>query len=339
MWQNLGIQIKMDIDFLTILGYNKNVQSLKVFLIVEDQKLQDFITLSLIEEGHNVKTYISSDEALKELGEKNPDIVIVDFSSPHIDGIKLSQRIRENFLFRYLPLILLIPKEEPPSSRIKAIEAGVDDFIDKPFTPIELLIRLKVTIGRISHYQDIHPLTKLPGFSALIRDINYRIEKKEIFGAAYVDLYKFQKFNEHYGFKRGDRVLLFTATVIKKVLDELGRPQDFLSHFGGDDFFFVSSAEGMEDICKIIIETFSRNIPSFYNEEDRKQGFITLKDRGGRLKEFPLLRIHIGIVTNEYYSFNSCAQVLQIATELKNYAKKFEKSMYVKERRKNYPFY
>jgi hypothetical protein len=53
----------------------------------------------------------------------------------------------------------------------------------------------------------------------------------------------------------------------------------------------------------------------------------------------PLLRIHIGAVTNEFYPFISSAQVLQIAVELKNYAKKFERSMYVKERRKTYPFY
>jgi len=311
---------------------------LKILLIAEDQKLQDFIAPILIEEGHKVKTYTSSDEALKELNSENPDMAIVDFSSPHIDGVDFSQKIRKSFLFRYLPILLLIPKEDN-FSKAKAIEAGVDDFIDKPFTSTELLLRLKVTIKRLFHYQDMHPLTKLPGFSTLIKEINYRIEKKEIFGAAYADLYKFQKFNSRYGFERGDKVLLFTANIIKKSIEGLGGAQDFLSHLGEDDFFLISSTESIEDICENIIENFSENIALFYDEEDRKRGSIILKDRGGRLKEFPLLRIHIGIVTNEYYPFISCAQVLQVATELKNYAKKFEKSMCVKERRKSYPFY
>lgn len=310
----------------------------KIIVIIEDVQFQDFVASALAKEEFTVKTCFSSEEALKNLYKENPDLVIIDYLSPHVNGLEFCAKIRKKFLFRYLPLILLIPKDEP-SIKAKSIEKGVDEFIEKPFTSSELILRTKVVLQRIHHYQDIHPLTKLPGFSSLIKEMNLRINKKEIFAVAYADLGNFRKFNEHYGFERGDEILLFVSNIIKEALQELGSEFDFLSHVGSDDFIFISSTEGIEDICKQIIDTFSENILTFYDEEDRKQGFILVKDRRGRLIKYPFLRIHIGIVTNQFYPFISSAQVLQIATELKDYAKKFEKSMYVKERRKSYPFY
>jgi len=310
----------------------------KIIVITEGPSSQDFITSILTKEGFKTKTYLSSEEALKNLYKENPDLVIIDYLSPHVNGLEFCIKIRKNFLFRYLPLIILIPKDNP-SIKEESIQKGIDEFIEKPFSSSELLLRTKVVLQRISHYQDIHPLTKLPGFSSLIKEINSLINKKEIFAVAYADLDKFRKFNDHYGFERGDEILLFVSNIIKEALYELGSEIDFSSHAGSDDFIFISSAESIEDICKQIVDTFSENILTFYDEEDKKQGFILVKDRRGRLIKHPFLRIHIGVVTNQFYPFISSAQVLQIATELKDYAKKFEKSIYVKERRKSYPFY
>jgi len=310
----------------------------KAMVITEESSSQELIASILAKESFEIKKYFSSEEALKNLYKENPDIVIIDYLSSHVNGLEFCVKIRKKFLFRYLPLIILIPKDNP-SIKEEAIQKGVDDFIEKPFSSQDLLFRVKIVLQRIHYYQDIHPLTKLPGFSSLIKEIDSLIDKKEIFGVAYADLDKFRKFNDYYGFEKGNEILLFVSNIIKEALYELGSEIDFLSHAGSDDFIFISSAESIEDICRQIIDTFSENISIFYDEKDKKQGFILVKDRKGRLMKYPFLRIHIGIVTNQFYPFISSAQVLQIAIELKDYAKKFEKSMYVKERRKSYPFY
>jgi len=314
------------------------LQKKKILAITEESSSQDIIASSLTKEGFEIKIFSSSEEALKNLYKENPDLVIIDYLSPHVNGLEFCMKIRKNFLFRYLPLIILVPKDNP-SIKEECIQKGVDEFIEKPFNSQDLLFRVKIVLQRIFHYQDIHPLTKLPGFSSLIKEINSLIDKKEIFGVAYADLSNFRKFNEYYGFKRGDNVLLFVSNIIKEVLQELGSEIDFLSHIGNDDFIFISSAESIEDVCEQIINIFSENILIFYDEKDKNQGFILIKDRRGKLVKYPFLRIHIGVVTNQFYPFISPAQVLQITTELKDYAKKFEKSIYVKERRKSYPFY
>jgi len=153
------------------------------------------------------------------------------------------------------------------------------------------------------------------------------------------DLHDFRKFNDRYGFKRGDEVLKYMGLLIRRALTELGTSQDFLAHFGGDDFLFISSTDAIEDICKKIIKDFEEIIPSFYDEEDRERGYILIKSRKGEMIQVPFLKIYIGVTTNENYELTSSGQIFQIVTELRDYAKKFEKSMYIKERRKTFPFY
>ncbi len=310
----------------------------RILVIVEDLKLQDLIALILIGEGYEVKTYFSDKDALKDLSENTADLIIIDFLSPKIDGLNFCKSVRENILVRYIPIIVLIPKENP-LSKMKAIYGGADDYIEKPFTSEELLARVKAALWRVNRYQDINPLTKLPGISTAIKELKKRIESKELFGVGLADLYNFKKFNDRYGFKRGDEVLKYTGLLMQRALTELGSPQDFLAHFGGDDFLFISSVDAIEDICKKIIKDFEEIIPSFYDEEDRERGYILVKNRKGEILQVPFLKIYIGVVTNENYEFTSSGQIFQIATELRDYAKKFEKSMYIKERRRTYPFY
>jgi diguanylate cyclase (GGDEF)-like protein len=312
---------------------------IEILVVVEDSKLQDFITLILIGEDYKVKSYFNYLDALEELNKKVFDLIIADFLSPKVDGLALCKAIRGKPLFSYTPLLLLVPANEP-LIKIKAIYAEVDDYVEKPFTSSEeLLARVRAILKKVNRYQGINPLTKLPGFSMAIKELEVRIQSKEEFGVGYADLYKFRTFNQRYGFGRGDRLLKAVGELIREVLIDLGTPSDFLAHFGGDDFLFITSSEGIEDICQRIIKDFAEVIPSFYDEEDRENGYIVVKNRKGEALEIPILRIHLGVTTNEHYSFISHAQVFQIITELTDYAKKFEKSIYIKERRKSYPFY
>jgi diguanylate cyclase (GGDEF)-like protein len=264
----------------------------KILLVIEELKLQDFVALVLMGEGYKVKAFFSQKDALEDLTQDIPDLIITDFLSPKVDGLSLCKTIRKNTLFRYTPIVLLIPKNEP-LIKTKAIYSGADDFIEKPFLPEELLARIKAALWRTFHYQDLNPLTKLYGMSTAIKELNVRIEAKKIFGVGYADLYHFRRFNERYGFKRGDEVLKNTAILIYRALSELGTPSDFLAHFGEDDFFFITSSEAIDYVCKKIVNDFQETISSFYDEEDRKQGFIRVKNRRGEVIEVPLLRIHI----------------------------------------------
>lgn len=311
---------------------------IKIIVAIEELKTQDFITLILLGEGYDVKSYTTNVDVLAHLEREPVDLVISDFQSTSINGLTLSKKVRGISLFRHIPLILLIPQDEL-LMKTKAIYAGADDFVTKPFSSEEIIARIIASLLRTRRYQDVNPVTKLPGISTAIRELKNNIESLEQFGVALADLNNFKIYNDRYGYKRGDEIIAHTSGLIRNALTSSKNHLNFLSHLGGDDFLLISSCEHIETVCQNVVDTFQKTIVSFYDETERVQGHILLTDGKGSTFEAPLLRIHLGVVTNEDYPFFSSAQVLQIATELKNHAKISGKSAYSKERRHSYPFY
>ena len=314
---------------------NRNSKA-KILLITEDVKLQDYIALILIGEGYIVNIYPSGRELLNNINRKPFDLIIVDFSSPDINGLDICKNIRETFLLRQTPVIMLLDDDDP-LNKAKSIYSGADDYIEKSLLSAELLLRVKTALWRMYRYKDVNPLTKLPGVSSALKELRSEIESNKHFAVGYAELYKFRRFNDKYGFSRGDEVIKYTAELIRKTLVELGGASDFLAHFGGDDFIFITSPESINVVCKEIITEFDNNILSFYDVGDRNRKSIIVKNRKGGLDTYPILRISIGILTSENYTITNTAQIMQVTQELKNYAKKFDKSMYAKERRRSFP--
>ena len=260
-------------------------------------------------------------------------LIISDFEAPRINGIELCKFIRSNFRLRQICLILII-KSQGPLNKIKSIYAGADDYIAEPFEPGELLTRTKASLVRITRDLEANPLTKLPGNVLLLKELEKRVKSQSSLAVVYVDLNKFKKFNDSYGFEKGDKVIHQTASIILNALEKLGNRTDFLGHIGGDDFVFITTPDCVIEISEKIVEDFDKSIPSFYNEEDRKKGYIVTKNRVGQICNTPLLSIAIGISTNENRKFSHIGEINQVATELKNYAKTLPGSQYVKNRRR-----
>ncbi len=309
----------------------------KILVVVEEPPLQEKLSLILLGEGYNVQVYSRGEDFLKDVGSESFDLIITEFSSPNINGLELCRTLRETFLLRYTPLIMLL-KKGSAVDKAKIIYGGADDYIDNPESSEEILLKVKAALWRAYRYQDISPLTHLPSISTTMRELKTKIEAQDPFAVGYAELFQFRRFNERYGFRRGDEVLIHTAELLRKTIMEFGSPYDFLSHFGGDDFVFITLPESVEDICTNATEEFDRSILSFYDDDDRQRGCIYLKNRRGELCSYPIMKMSIGVVTNEFYPLTSAGQIIQVITELKNYAKKFEKSTWVKERRKTFPF-
>jgi diguanylate cyclase (GGDEF)-like protein len=156
-----------------------------------------------------------------------------------------------------------------------------------------------------------------------------------VFAVGYLDINRFKAFNDHYGFKRGDEVIQRTALVLLQALKTHGTPQDFIGHIGGDDFIVVTSAECADAVCHQIIRQFDAMVPQLYDEEDRARGYLLHKDRKGQEVKTPILSIAIALVTNERHPLEQLEQIAKIGAELKAYAKQFERSLYVRERRQS----
>lgn len=307
-----------------------------ILILVTDGPTQEFLSDLLKGEGYDATVAKSQPEALEALNQKLFNLVILDFESQSIKGIEFCKSIRRNFRFRHISLILLMDTKDP-LDKIKGIYAGADDYVNKPIEAAELLARIKSSLVRITRDLDANPLTKLPGNVSLLKELEERTKSQLPIAVGYIDLSKFKEFNDRYGFEKGDEVIGHLAIIISKALEALGNSADFLGHIGGDDFLLISTPDCIEDICKKIAEDFDRSIVSFYGKEDRERGYIITKNRTGNISKIPIMSLSIGVATNEYQKFSHIGEIIQITTDLKNFAKTLGKSIYVKDRRRG-PF-
>jgi diguanylate cyclase (GGDEF)-like protein len=303
-----------------------------ILVVVNDVQTQDFLAALLMGEGYTVKICSSQTEAVETLAKESFNLIIAEYAAPYINGIEISKHIRSSFILRHI-CVILIMRTKNSMDRIKGIYGGADDYVEIPFEPAELLVRIKSSLVRITRDLDANPLTKLPGNVSILKELENRIKSGRPFAVGYLDLNKFKEFNDRYGFELGDKVIYQTAIILINALEKSGSASDFLGHIGGDDFIFITACDAMEEICRQTVENFDKSIGSFYNEEDRKRGYIIIKNRIGQLGRVPILSLAIGIVTNEHRPLKHVGQIIQIGTELKNYAKTFAKSIYIKDRR------
>lgn len=118
-------------------------------LIVDDEKeIADLVALYLENEGFRVTKYYDGREALQYIREEKPDLAILDIMLPGISGLELCRKIRENHTY---PVIMLTAKGEE-TDKITGLTLGADDYITKPFLPLELVARVKAQLRRYKRY-------------------------------------------------------------------------------------------------------------------------------------------------------------------------------------------
>lgn len=305
----------------------------RILIVDDDLDILDVLRLTIPEEEYEVVQAQDGQEALDKVYERPPDLIILDYVMPKLDGVKVCQTLKKDILLRHMPIILLTGKGDV-KDKVRGLDAGADDYIVKPFEPEELLARIRMTLRRSEIDLDAAPLTRLPGNVSIYNEIEKRIKSAKPFAVAYIDLDKFKVFNDKYGFTWGDRIIQETARVLIKAVEEKGKSDDFLGHIGGDDFVVICAPEDVDRICKQILRDFENVTLPLYTTEDQKKGYIFGKDRQGKTIKTDLLSLSIGVVTNQQRNITHVAQLAEIGAELKEYAKTMKGNAYVKDKRK-----
>jgi diguanylate cyclase (GGDEF)-like protein len=176
-----------------------------------------------------------------------------------------------------------------------------------------------------------NPLTGIPGNVALEKEIEMRLRRGKPFCMLYADLDYFKVYNDIYGFKDGDLVILLLGRIMTWAIARHGQHGDFLAHIGGDDFVAMVSPDTAERICKAVVRCFKRLILNCYHPQDRDRGWIMGKGRDGKEQQFPLVSVSIGIV--ECATPCSLQALGEKAAQVKGYAKSLPGNVYVRDRR------
>ncbi|MBL8437847.1 MAG: phosphate regulon transcriptional regulator PhoB [Zoogloeaceae bacterium] len=117
-------------------------------LLVEDEPaIQELISANLTRAGHHVVPAGDGETALRLLRDALPDLVLLDWMLPGISGIELARRLRHDDRTRAIPIIMLTARGEE-QDKVQGLETGADDYITKPFSPRELVARIKAVLRR-----------------------------------------------------------------------------------------------------------------------------------------------------------------------------------------------
>ena len=127
----------------------KDSQIMPRILVVEDEdSLSNLLQYNLQKEGFDAVIAGDGEEALVQVDERLPDLIILDWMLPKVAGVEVCRRLRANADTRNVPIIMLTARGEE-ADRIRGLDTGADDYITKPFSMTELLARVRAVLRRI----------------------------------------------------------------------------------------------------------------------------------------------------------------------------------------------
>lgn len=287
-------------------------------------------------DGHGLEIEVHPDPRALEamvLRGRGTMIVVDDRAAPQ-EVVDMVTRLKTDPLTAIVPVT--VHTWDHDVRRVEAwYLAGVDEVISPIFSPAEQRARLDALRTRTERSIGVHPSTRLPGTIEIDREIRRRLESGSRFAVCYADLDHFKEFNDRYSYHDGDRVILILSRILHDVVRGILGTDGFVGHIGGDDFILVTPLDSYQEVCTEILTVFDSLVTLQYSEQDRRAGYFFGKDRRGQLHRVPLMTLSIGVVTNRHRRFSHPAEVSELATEMKSYAKSLPGSVFVADRRRD----
>lgn len=120
----------------------------KILIVDDEKEIADLLEVYLQNDGYTVYKFYNGEAALQSIEQTVPDLAVLDVMLPGVDGFSLCRKIREHY---YFPIIMLTAKIED-SDKIMGLTIGADDYITKPFNPLEVTARVKTQLRRCQKY-------------------------------------------------------------------------------------------------------------------------------------------------------------------------------------------
>ena len=286
--------------------------------------------------GYEVIRARDGQDALEVMETRRPDLAVVDWMMPRMDGVELTRRLRAEPLTSALPVIMLTAKSMTVD-KVVGLTAGVDDYLVKPFDTAELIARVSSTLRRNKEFREVSPLTGLPGNARVRREIADRMKAGGEYSVGYIDIDRFKSVNDVYGFDRGDEFITALARSLHRAVAAIGHPPIFLGHIGGDDFVFICSARAGAAADQAHGHRLRAGRRPALRPGDAQRGYIEVPDRRGNKNRAALVTLSIGVAqaTVEGRRFTDPRVVIAVASEMKKVAKSQPGSYVAIDRRRS----
>jgi two-component system, cell cycle response regulator len=248
-----------------------DVQRPARILVVDDHPDNvEIINVRLSSRGYEIETASNGEEALHQVGESPPDLILLDVMMPLMDGYEVSRRIKNDPVLPFIPIILVTARDST-QDKVEGLDAGADDYLTKPvnFAELEARVRSMLRIKRLQDELDqknrelelankrLRKLSITDGLTELYnhRHIHELLHEEfertkrsgEPMAVAMMDLDRFKQVNDTYGHPFGDRVLQRLVAVL-----DTGLPDGaFCARYGGEEFALVLPGHDRSEAVRV----------------------------------------------------------------------------------------
>jgi diguanylate cyclase (GGDEF)-like protein len=285
----------------------------RILVVEDDTDISNMLRIYFTSQGYEVLVAPRGGEALERCRQQLPHVIVLDIMLPDIDGYEVCTQLRTNLRTSHIPIIFLTQKDER-SDRIAGLELGADDYITKPFDIEELRLRVQNAQRRAERESLTNPTTGLPSGKMIEEQLRGLMRRKN-WGLLYLGLPGIEAFNDVYGFVAGDEVLRFAALIMSETVDNLGTPEDFIGHVGGDDFIIISRNDRAKPIADALVKRFNAEVGTHYDFKARQQGYIVYQGQ-----QVPLMTIAVGIISPDMHEFTDIREITEAAADARRHA-------------------
>lgn len=134
------------------------MSNLNILVVEDEDAIRDMLIMALGQSDLKVTAVASAEEALRILADQDIDLIVLDWMLPGISGVELARRLKNDASYKLIPIILLTARAEE-NDKIRGLEIGADDYMTKPFSPKELIARIRAVIRRTGKLDDTGQLT------------------------------------------------------------------------------------------------------------------------------------------------------------------------------------
>ena len=223
----------------------------RILIVDDDASSVRLVAETLEGLGFAIDTAADGVQALEKVRQSTPDLLILDVMMPRMNGLEVCRIVKSMSTDSFVPIILVTVQGDV-DSKIMGLKLGADDYLAKPFNPLELrarvlsMLRIKALQDKInSKRRDLEALSVTDDLTGLFNHRALQQRLKDEFSRAQryndplsvlmLDIDQFKEVNDRYGHLFGDRVLTDVAAILQKSMREI----DVCARYGGDEFMVV----------------------------------------------------------------------------------------------------
>ena len=154
-------------------------QGERILLVEDEPDIAEIVQYNLVKQGYQVDVHGRGDTALEAVRRRPPDLILLDLMLPGLDGLEMTRILKRDATTAGIPLVMLTAKGEEVD-RIVGLELGADDYLTKPFSPRELVLRIKAVLRRRGVPGDVEQVLQAGGLRLDIAAHRLEVKGKEV---------------------------------------------------------------------------------------------------------------------------------------------------------------